>query len=66
MNSLKKNIKSTKTHELEVRVLTYPQVELKAYMDECVRLRHVLEEVVRSRDPLADPEEVARIEEQFT
>ena len=65
VNSLKKNIKSTKTHELEVGTRTHPQIELKAYMDECVRLRHVLEELVRSRDPLADPDEVARIEEQF-
>jgi len=38
---LKKNIKSTKIAEIEV--------ELKMYMDECTRLRHQLEEVIKSK-----------------
>ena len=54
---LRKNIKATKLHEFEV--------EMKMYVDECTRLRHMLEEVVRSKDPLADPEELANIEEHF-
>ena len=55
--SLKKDIKSTKLTELDL--------ELRTYMDECLRLRHLLEEAVRSRDPLADPEQMANIENQF-
>lgn len=54
---LRRNIKATKLHEFEV--------EMKMYVDECTRLRHMLEEVVRSKDPLADPEELANIEEHF-
>lgn len=56
MDELKTNVKVTKLNELEV--------EMKLYVDECTRLRHMLEEVLRSRDPLADPEEVARIQAQ--
>lgn len=44
---LKKNLKATKISEIEV--------EMKIYVDECTRLRHMLEEVLRSRDPLSDP-----------
>ena len=40
-------------------------MEVQQFSDECMRLRHVLEEVIASRDPLANPHEVARIEEQF-
>ena len=54
---LKKNIKSTKITELEV--------EMKMYMDECTRLRHQLEEVIKSKDTFADPEELKLIEEKF-
>ena len=53
----KKNIKSTKITELEV--------EMKMYMDECTRLRHQLEEVIKSKDTFADPEELKLIEEKF-
>ena len=45
--SLKKDIKSTKLSEMDL--------ELRTYMDECMRLRHLLEESMRSKDPLADP-----------
>ena len=34
-------------------------------MDECMRLRHLLEETMRTKDPLADPEQIAKIENQF-
>ena len=34
-------------------------------MDECLRLRHLLEENMRSKDPLSDPQQIANIENQF-
>jgi hypothetical protein len=37
-------------------------LELRTYMDECLRLRHLLEETIRSKDPLADPQQMANIE----
>ena len=55
--ALKRNIKSTKIAEIEV--------EMKMYIDECTRLRHQLEEVIRSKDTFADPEELRLIEEKF-
>ncbi|CAG9327191.1 unnamed protein product [Blepharisma stoltei] len=42
INKLKKNIKSTRSSEMEI--------EIQAYIDECTRLRHHLEEVMRQRD----------------
>ena len=42
INKLKKHIKSTKINEIELQV--------QAYIDECTRLRHHLEEVMRQRD----------------
>ena len=44
---LKRNIKNTRTHETEI--------EIKIYMDECMRLRNNLEEVIKSKDTFADP-----------
>jgi hypothetical protein len=41
------------------------EVELKMFMDECARLRHQLEEVIRSKDTFADPQELKIIEEKF-
>lgn len=38
---------------------------MKLYMDECARLRGQLEEVIRSKDTFADPQEVRMIEERF-
>jgi hypothetical protein len=38
---------------------------MKLYMDECARLRAQLEEVIRSKDTFADPQEVRMIEERF-
>ena len=55
--SLKRNIKSTKIAEIEV--------EMKMYIDECTRLRHQLEEVIKSKDTFADPEELKLIEDKF-
>ena len=54
---LRRNIKSTKMAEIEV--------EMKMYIDECTRLRHQLEEVIKSKDTFADPEELKIIEEKF-
>ena len=34
-------------------------------MEECARLRHQLEEVIRSKDTFADPQELKIIEEKF-
>jgi hypothetical protein len=56
-DALKRNIKNTKIAEIEV--------EMKLYMDECTRLRHQLEEVIKSKDTFADPEELKVIEEKF-
>lgn len=55
--AFKKNFKNTKINELDI--------ELRSYMDECLRLRHLLEDTVKSKDPLTDPEQVSKIEEQF-
>ena len=38
---------------------------MKLYMEECARLRHQLEEVIRSKDTFADPQELKIIEEKF-
>lgn len=54
---MKRNIRSSKLSELEV--------ENKMYMDECARLRHQLEEVIKSKDTFADPQELKIIEEKF-
>lgn len=35
------------------------------YVDECTRLRHQLEEVIRSKSTFADPEEMKAIESKF-
>jgi hypothetical protein len=43
----KRNIKNTKLAEVET--------EMKVYMEECARLRHQLEEVIKSKDTFADP-----------
>lgn len=57
VEALKRQIKSTKLGEIEV--------EMKLYIDECGRLRQQLEEVIRSKDTFADPQEVRIIEERF-
>lgn len=57
IENLKRNIKSTKIAEIET--------EMKAYMDECTRLRHQVEEVIKSKDTFADPEELKMIEDKF-
>ena len=57
VETYKRNIKSTKIGEIEV--------EMKMYMDECTRLRHQLEEVIKSKDTFADPEELKVIEDKF-
>ncbi len=57
VEALKRNIKSTKITEIEI--------EMKMYIDECTRLRHQLEEVIKSKDTFADPEELKIIESKF-
>jgi hypothetical protein len=57
VEALKRHIKSTKIAEIEI--------EMKLYIDECTRLRTQLEEVIRSKDTFADPQEVRIIEERF-
>ena len=57
VEALKRNIRSTRQQEIEV--------EVKLYMEECARLRHQLEEVIRSKDTFADPQELKIIEEKF-
>ena len=57
IQAYKKNFKNTKLTELDI--------ELRSYMDECLRLRHLLEDTVKSKDPLTDPDQVHKIEEQF-
>jgi len=57
IDALKRNIRSTKLSELEV--------ENKLYADECARLRHQLEEVIKSKDTFADPQELKLIEQKF-
>ena len=54
---LRRNVKNTKMAEMEI--------EMKMYADECTRLRHQLEEVIRSKDAFADPEELKAIEMRF-
>lgn len=57
IDTLRRNIKSTKIAEIEV--------EMKMYIDECTRLRQQLEEVIMSKDRFADPDEVKAIEDKF-
>jgi hypothetical protein len=54
---LRRNIRSTKLQELEV--------EIRVYIDECARLRNQLEEVIKSKDTFADPNELKMIEQKF-
>lgn len=54
---MKRNLKNTRTHETEV--------EIKMLMDECVRLRSELEQVIKSKDTFADPQELKIIEGKF-
>ena len=53
-NKLKKSLKATNIQELEV--------EMKLYVDECTRLRHMLEESYKNS---MDPAEMQRLQEQF-
>lgn len=57
LDLIKRSVKTTKSQEVEI--------ELRTYMDECQRLRSQLEEVIRSKDTFADPEELKLIEDRF-
>lgn len=54
MTKLKRSLKATNIQELEV--------EMKLYVDECIRLRYMLEESAKN---VMDPNEMAKIEERF-
>ena len=43
-----RNIKNTKLNEYEV--------EMKMYIDECTWLKHLLDEVIWSKDPINNPD----------
>jgi hypothetical protein len=36
---------------------------MKMYIDECTRLRHMLEEVIKNKDPLSDPDNLATVQQ---
>ncbi|CAG9333196.1 unnamed protein product [Blepharisma stoltei] len=55
--TLKQNIKSTKGAEMEI--------EIQAYIDECTRLRHHLEELMRQKDSPQSLQEASILEEKF-
>lgn len=57
IEALRRNIRGTRQQEMEV--------EVKLYIEECARLRHQLEEVIKSKDTFADPQELKIIEEKF-
>lgn len=54
MAKIKRSLKATNIQELEV--------EMKLYVDECTRLRHMLEESYKNA---MDPAEMAKLQEQF-
>lgn len=54
LNKLKRSLKATNIQELEV--------EMKLYVDECTRLRHMLEESYKNS---MDPNEMQKLQEQF-
>lgn len=54
MSKIKRSLKATNIQELEV--------EMKLYVDECTRLRHMLEESYKN---VMDPAEIAKLQEQF-
>lgn len=57
LEAIKRNMKTTKANEMEM--------EVRTYMEECTRLRQQLEEVIKSKDTFADPEELKLIEQRF-
>lgn len=56
-DKLKRNIRNTRVSEQEI--------EAKTYANECIRLRTTLEEVIKSKDTFADPQELQIIEAKF-
>lgn len=57
ISRLKKNIRITKFNELEM--------EVKTYMEECVRLRGLAKDVIQCKDPLMDPQQKLQIDKRF-
>lgn len=53
VEDLKKNYKYTRITELET--------DLKVYVEELIRMRNILEEVMKSKDPLSDPAQAIKI-----
>ena len=54
---MKRSMKTSKNQEMDV--------ELRSYIEECQRLRGQLEEIIKSKDTFADPEELKMIEDRF-
>jgi len=57
ISRLKKNIRITRFQELEM--------EIKMYMNEWNRLKGLTREIIRSKDPLSDPNQKMEIEKRF-
>lgn len=54
---LKQNIKTTKGVEMEI--------EIQAYIDECTRLRHHIEELMHQRENTQSSQEISSLEEKL-
>ena len=57
IDDIKKNYKYTRINELEI--------DLKVYIEELVRMRNILDQVMKSRDPLSDPHQSKLIETEL-
>ena len=57
IDAIKKNYKYTRINELEI--------DLKVYVEELVRMRNILDQVIKSRDPLSNPEHAKLIETEL-
>lgn len=57
IDSLKKAYKHTRISELEV--------DQKVYIEELMRMRNILENVLREKDPLTNPDNLQKYQEDF-
>jgi hypothetical protein len=57
IETLKKNYKYTRINELET--------DLKVYIEELMRMKNILTDVMKSNDPLEDPQKAKEIESQI-
>ena len=76
--ALKKQLKDTKDeirakedeikklkNSLKITRLQETEVEIKMFSDECTRLKHIIEEIVKQRNAGYSPEDVAMIEDKI-